>query len=209
MDFGQSRSPPLTLRTTEQLSSGTSMAATQSTATMTLHHHQQRYDGHASVPSMQSLNTPDADGTTNILLRTMESVYNGSMTAEDEKQKSLRDKIRLEKHNHRLCNDVDKLTSQVQEEKNRRMSESTVRREGGAHALHHATSNNSGMRIACSSPCVSLAVRQLTADLASNTILMQQIVTDQSDFKVRAQSSACATCHVLQLPPSAPHAEAL
>jgi len=178
MDFGHGRSPPLTLRS-DQLSIGASVAS-RSTATISLHHHQQHYDGHHG--NVQPLDVTDTDGTTNVLLRTMESVYSSSMTAEDDKNKSLRDKIHVEELNRRLRNDLSKVTAQLQEEKNRRMSESTV--QPSLTPLHAPASASSTRG---DSPLISacLPIWQLTADLASNTILMQQIVTDQNEFKVR------------------------
>ena len=73
-----------------------------------------------------SLDISDPSANMPMLLRSVESVYFESMTTEDAKNKMHREKVHAEELNRRLREDVEKLTLQLAQEKQRRQADQSL-----------------------------------------------------------------------------------
>ena len=96
--------------------------------------YQQRYESNGAGGAARPFDISDPEGNTMTLLRNVESVYVQSMTTEDEKNKMMREKIYADDQNRKMREDIEKLSTQLSEERHRRTNDCSVRADpsGGA-----------------------------------------------------------------------------
>ncbi len=112
-------SPPLAALGAHQ---SVSMSVSMSRSSTHQHAHTVEAAPHARTP----LDVTDPNGNTMTLLRNVESVYFESMTSEDAKNKMHREKAHTEELNRRLREDIEKLTLQLAQEKQRRQADQSL-----------------------------------------------------------------------------------
>lgn len=109
----------------QQMAMSASMSTSQHTTSVLAY--QQRYESNGAGGAARPFDISDPEGNTMTLLRNVESVYVQSMTTEDEKNKMMREKIYADDQNRKMREDIEKLSTQLSEERHRRTNEHSVR----------------------------------------------------------------------------------
>jgi len=111
----------------QQMAMSASMSTSQHTTSVLAY--QQRYESNGAGGAARPFDISDPEGNTMTLLRNVESVYVQSMTTEDEKNKMMREKIYADDQNRKMREDIEKLSTQLSEERHRRTNEHSLTQE--------------------------------------------------------------------------------